>query len=290
MNNNSNIFHNVLFVIVLYKCKLYESESYISLKTALGELSESNKYTLFIYDNSPQNLQIDYTNTTFHIIYEYNDKNVGLSIAYEKAFEYSIKNNFKWVLLLDQDTILNSSYLSEILTLNFETIDNSIACIVPRIYSITSNKLLSPSKVYFDHIFVPSFFNKGVILGEVSAFNSCSFFNSSLIRNIKIFPNDFKLDNLDHFIYKNLYNNKLKILQLNSSIYHSLSIENFAETINKERYLSMVDSEFLLLKNSNFISKILFRIRLIYRLYKQYRYTDKIFFKITLNKLFEKRF
>ena len=83
--------------------------------------------------------------------------------------------------------------------------------------------------------------------------------------------------------------NNYKVIQLDSIIIHSLSIENFAVTINPERYTKMLESEFILIRDSSLISKFLFRLRLIYRLSKQLRFTNKIFFKITFDKLIGKK-
>ena len=93
---------------------------------------------------------------------------------------------------------------------------------------------------------------------------------------------------LDHYIYKIIYRNNYKVFQLDSFIMHSLSIENFEESITPDRYSSMVDSEFLLLKNSSILNKTIFSVRLIYRMIKQSFYSNKIFYKITFNKLIGK--
>lgn len=96
-------FHNILFVLVLYKQTRDESVSYQSLKRFLTvtELQEN----VFIWDNT--------------------EHNIYLSPAYNRGLDYAYTHHHQWIVLLDQDTILSAEYfqhLEHINTLNNVTV------------------------------------------------------------------------------------------------------------------------------------------------------------------------
>lgn len=95
--------NSILFVLVLYNCKLEDSKSYQTL------LKNDKKLSIFIYDNSPQSQRITLPN----IIYVNNPSNPGLGVAYNTAAKYAKQNGFEWIFLLDQDTTFPKGILEE---------------------------------------------------------------------------------------------------------------------------------------------------------------------------------
>lgn len=90
----------VLFAIVLFRQALKNSPAYKSLTSILPQ--PAGKRSIFVYDNSP---------TPSHelpdgITYVHDPSNPGVSRAYNQAFLFARKNGFRFLLLLDQDSVL----------------------------------------------------------------------------------------------------------------------------------------------------------------------------------------
>lgn len=98
-------FHKVLFVIVLYKKALEETEAFRSLKPFVA--AHGNPISLFIYDNSP----IRKNFTTEVAFYVHDPSNPGVSRAYNVAFSYAKQHGFRFLLLMDQDTSFSEKVL-----------------------------------------------------------------------------------------------------------------------------------------------------------------------------------
>lgn len=89
---------NILFVIVLYNQRLETCNTYHTL------LSRIHGANVFIFDNSPIKQHDAHEFACDNIHYLSETSNPGLSYAYNQAAKYAKTNNFKWLLLLDQDT------------------------------------------------------------------------------------------------------------------------------------------------------------------------------------------
>lgn len=143
VNDNANItatndvfsFDNLLVVIVLYEKKPEHSQSYISLRVALDELSVA-KTDILIYDNSPESVTVDDEN----VVYVHDPRNSGVSYAYNEASKHARRTDKKWMLLLDQDTTLEKAFLEEAIKAT-GTHPDSVA-FVPRM--LDAKGLLSP--------------------------------------------------------------------------------------------------------------------------------------------------
>jgi GT2 family glycosyltransferase len=89
--------NEILIVVVLYK------------KSCVQTLAEiipiQSKISVFIYDNGPYAQEI--TNET--VIYRHDGQNNGVSKAYNEASAVALRLHKKWMLLLDQDTVLGTT-------------------------------------------------------------------------------------------------------------------------------------------------------------------------------------
>jgi len=124
---------SILFVVVLYRCKIEECLTYKSL------LHELNHEDIFVYDNSPfkqnTNLKVgEYISDT---------SNSGLSVAYNTAAEYARQKGYEWLLLLDQDTTFPKGAYNEYLRAIRQNPD--IHMIVPK-HKISTGMFISPTK------------------------------------------------------------------------------------------------------------------------------------------------
>jgi len=107
-------------LMVLYNQKLSESEVYTFMH------SKPRQFLVVVYDNSTQ-ASIQKFNKELceveNIILLGNGENIGLSKAYQSSIS-TIKKLYPsthWVLILDQDTLLNDAYFNEILSLSQST-------------------------------------------------------------------------------------------------------------------------------------------------------------------------
>lgn len=100
----SSTVEGILFILVLYKRKLNESDSFISLITSLKKTNLN--IDIFIYDNSPSPmiLKEELSGENWNIYYVHDETNPGVSKAYNEGFKLGKNLNKKWLLLLDQDT------------------------------------------------------------------------------------------------------------------------------------------------------------------------------------------
>lgn len=123
----------ILFVIVLYKCALKDSLSYRSL------LSQYDALPIFVYDNSPNAQNINLPN----VFYYHDPQNSGLGVAYNMAAKYAKEYGFKWLLLLDQDTIFPEGALNSYAKAIKEHCD--VEMIVPK-HQISTGRFISPTR------------------------------------------------------------------------------------------------------------------------------------------------
>ena len=104
----------IFIEIVLYNKKINNSITFRSLdshKRIINQLF--TQIELVIYDNSARPQKINGLNS-FPTRYQSNVENGGVSAAYNYAYEVAKKHNYKWILLLDQDTELNENYFIEL--------------------------------------------------------------------------------------------------------------------------------------------------------------------------------
>ncbi len=89
---------DIYIIVVLYKARLAEAESYKTLIEPNG-ISE-----FFVYDNSPAGFDASQDSLPPSVRYVRDTANSGLSHAYNVGAAYARKLGYRRVLLLDQDT------------------------------------------------------------------------------------------------------------------------------------------------------------------------------------------
>lgn len=90
--------NDLLVILVLFKTQLSASAAYISLSKGLT----NNSCELFIYDNSPEPQTC--VSDIFKITYVHDNRNPGVSKAYNEGFKKAKELGKKWLMLVDQDT------------------------------------------------------------------------------------------------------------------------------------------------------------------------------------------
>lgn len=221
-------------VIVLYQCDLEKCSSYQSLLKHKKALDLH--YSVLIYNN-------DNSMVIEHVagvqIVNANQNNM-LSGAYNYAYQKAKTENIKWLLLLDSDSLLTEEYLSVLSSFVKNDINIQYGAAVPILHKndiqlspIVYNKKRGPFLFY--KMYNPNI--KTIKSQCISAFNSCSLLNMTAIERIGGFNNDYPLDMLDHYYYKELCKYNLPIFVFATKVEHDLSLnKKDNEMMSTNRY------------------------------------------------------
>lgn len=254
-------------VVVLYKMPVSESNTIISLNKAGERISK--KFKLYVYDNSPGKQEINNDRFDFlEITYLHNPANPGLSHAYNYCTELIKKSGGKWILLLDQDTLLPKDYFLRLEGYSSFIKNQNIDVLVPKVVS-AEGRHISPyvekrggltKPVEHVNVFPPE---------TISAINSGSLVSVSIISKIGGFNADFPLDMLDFWLYRTLRKEKAVIFLADITLIHNLSVFNPKSSLTDERQKSILKAEKLYFKKyGTKTDQIIYYIRLIFRMIK----------------------
>jgi GT2 family glycosyltransferase len=127
---------DILFIIVLYKKRISECESFQSIVGVLEEYPVE----FFIYDNYPEYNSKPFLNLpSVKVEYVTDSANSGVSKAYNLGSEYAAGRGKKWLLLCDQDTVFQRNYFDRL----YEAVrDHNPVLMAPYLYS--NEILISP--------------------------------------------------------------------------------------------------------------------------------------------------
>ncbi|MEH7010036.1 glycosyltransferase [Neobacillus niacini] len=274
----------ITMVIVLYKLEPEESKTFKTLKQTLFLQKEHlNDIELILYDNSPNRYEFDPHNYKgIQISYHHDPRNLGIVTAYNIAWECAKRNGSQWLLLLDHDTELTSAYINEVL--NLTGISSEVTAVVPKINS--GNMMISPM---FSNALRPLKEERpveGIQNQSVTAINSGALIRVSFLNQIDGFNTSFSLDFLDHWLFYEIYAKGYKVLVLNVSLEHELSVMDYSR-VSLDRYKSILESEMFFYRNYKKDLYSPYRIQLTKRFFKQLiTVKNKEIAMYTLNKLF----
>jgi GT2 family glycosyltransferase len=256
----------ITMVVVLYKQKLEDSKTFQTLKQTLFLQKKHVKdIELILYDNSPVSQEynpLEYEGIT--ISYRHDPSNQGIVAAYNYAWTCAKKNESQYLLLLDHDTELTSDYIDNVL--NLPMVAKDVVAIVPKV--VSENTMISP--VYSTSLRPLQGEKPGDGIQEkpVMAINSGALIKVEFLNQIGGFNQNFPLDYLDHWLFYEIYAKGFKVMVLNVSLEHELSVMDY-NRVSLDRYKSIIDSE------SNFYQKYKrdlypsYRTQLAKRLLKQ---------------------
>ena len=248
-----------LTVIVLHETSLDRCLTYNTLL-----LLEKIKFTsdLIIYNNSPE---IIIPQSKNHIVINA-ETNEMLSGAYNFALNHANKNNYDWLLLLDQDTELTDDYFEKLYRFLSDNQDKNIVAAVP--FLRNKSKIISPNKLYFNFLRNNTVKN-GINSGHIVALNSLSLLRTDFMNAIGGFSSEFPLDMLDYWYYLQFYKHKKKIYVLDTALKHNLSIYNYDENITEERYAQLLNAEKKYINEFGKTELIIYKFHLVFRFLKQ---------------------
>ncbi|EKN71352.1 glycosyl transferase group 2 family protein [Neobacillus bataviensis LMG 21833] len=227
-------------IVVLYKQKVEESKTFITLKKTLFTDNQLLKQVeLIIYDNSPEEQEINFhLYKNVNLTYKHDGRNLGIATAYNYAWSIAKNNGSEWLLLFDHDTEITSEYLNQVI--NHNELDESIASVVPKINS--EHTMISP---VYSNTLRPLQSKRpveGIQMLPVMAINSGSMIRVSFLNEVGGFNTDFPLDYLDHWLFYEIYEKGYKVFVLNVYLEHELSVMDY-NRVSFDRYKSIIDSE-----------------------------------------------
>jgi len=288
MNPGFKYDKNILFVIVCYKEKYWETETFTNLHRSYEAAEDTDSLSVFIVDNTdlidwnisnkpatPKNVTVDYINL----------KNPGISVAYNRAYEYARENSFKWIVFLDQDTTLPLETFR--IYKNAALSDNvHFPLKAPLIY-YSENALLSPS-TYKNYRYGALSIHKNI---EKIQFKDVSCINTGLMILTEFFLQNNKydetlrLDFCDHdFIERSKqYLTEIEILPLELHQNFSTHTNNKADALKRYEFYSRDMMAFAKNRNKLLIFFLVDIPRLI-KLTLKYKSVDFLKIRIKNNK------
>jgi len=231
----------VLAVLVLYQVEAFSSPALMSFVQALGETGLASEFRLLIYDNSPSRSSLpDAMPLPWSYIHD--PANGGLTAAYNTALRLAEKQGQGWLLLLDQDTVINAGYLQAIRRCLSELADKrQCAAMAPRL--LAENEIISPVRVLWGGRLLPVDRTlSGIAPWEIVALNSGALLRVSALRELGGFHPEFWLDYLDHWLFNRLHHAGHRVYVLDAELQHQLSVRNMAD-IPMARYKNILLAE-----------------------------------------------
>jgi GT2 family glycosyltransferase len=229
----------ILAVIVLYEKSLTDCTSLHSL---LRSSSNGAAPQILIVDNSsaPQNEE-DLPAGTMYLSCP---QNLGLAHAYNRALELGEREQYDWLLTLDQDTELPSDFISKANAAIERSSDMpSVAAIVPQI--VSGNEIVSPYFYRFGAI--PTWFKggyTGVSGRETYAFNSAALIRVDALRQAAGYDPYFWLDCSDTKMFLALHRiGKQVYIAGDIQVVHDFSMKRMNERVSAMRYEHMLLAE-----------------------------------------------
>jgi GT2 family glycosyltransferase len=277
-------FHNIFIVIVLYKTDLSKSKTIESLSQCLG-----TDVGLMVYDNSPhrQYAGDSFKFKNFNVRYYHDADNKGLTPAYNLALHLATKYGNHWLLLLDQDTYFSREYCDAVESINSIQFEADVVAIVPNVISIHDGKPISPSKMYCGGLSRPLKRSSGIISSRISGINSGSILNVAYLNSVGGFSRDYSLDMVDHWYFRQIYRSLKKVYVLDALVMQDLSVlRDFEINLSVERYRQLLKAESRFVSDEGFLGWLVFRIRLVVRVFKQGTFKSLDYIKLTLSSLF----
>lgn len=232
------MFDNIIIVIVIYN-------KYIGEISFLNNIKE--KLDIFIYDNStiPQSV-VTFENV--NIYYEYDQNNSGVSRAYNQAYKKAKELNKELLLVLDQDSSFNLSFIEQYIKMYKKYKNDYIY--TPIVCDEKKTKIYSPAFMT-NFVGKTQYFEK-FIYEEIYCLKGKSVINSGLMIPIKIFEKiggyneKLKLDFSDIYFIEKYKKFNLKIVLVDVYLKHSISGDegkDFTREYNRFRYYCSASRE-----------------------------------------------
>ena len=275
----------ILAVLVLYQVEPSSSLTLTSFLRALDESGLAGQFKLLIYDNSPSESVLP-GGIPVPITYIHDPSNGGLFRAYTAALQKAEREGNEWLLLLDQDTVLDAGYLKT-LWFSLPEAAGNLRCAVLAPKLLSKNKVISPARVLWGGRLLPVDKTlSGISPWEIMALNSGTLLRISAIREIGGFNPVFWLDYLDHWLFNRLHRAGYSMYVLDAALPHELSVRNLrGMSTARYRNILLAEGEFYQCCKSQAENRV-YLLRLVLRAVKMLvRSGGRKLFPLTLNHL-----
>lgn len=201
MNHGSSNSSRILFVLVCYKEKYWETISFRNLVKSHRINDDDEVLSIFVVDNtdiSDWNAKTEINDNKIKILYCRLDQNPGISAAYNKAFFYAFENAYEWLVFMDQDTVLPNNFYS--IYYSAAKRNNFLLPIKLPIIYYAAGKILSPAK-YINYRSYPmkvSVDSCTIDSKEVSAINTGLMVSTKFYKQNGKYNENLRLDFCDH--------------------------------------------------------------------------------------------
>jgi GT2 family glycosyltransferase len=275
-------------VVVLYKQRPDQAQSLSSLlEICRVHPSIAPQLGIFVQDNSPEAEVPMFADTSPSIDYLHAPSNPGLAAAYNRALAVAKDNKAEWLLLLDQDTVLDRCFLLQL----FEAIQSDAAAqacaFVPEL--VKDGLVLSPQvvgRVFYRRL--PIGFS-GFSVYPLVAFNSGACLRIQSLAAIGGFPEKYWLDYLDHIVFYRLQANGGRVYVLDCQLQHCLSLQNIELEVSLDRYSNVLAAEWQFVEDTG-AGSLIHRLRLLKRTLSQaFKFRNKAYARLTLQFFWRRR-
>ncbi len=257
----------ILPILVLYNCALENSATYRTFLAA-SKNAALDPALIAVYDNSPVR-QVREDEESHLLAYKHDPSNGALAAAYNWALAMAVARGFSWLLLLDQDSCLPSTFMALLAkAAQFYGLDQSVAAIVP--FAMDGHAMISPKRVCFG-LLTPLPKPAPIVAEfEVMAINSGAAIKVSFLRILGGFNPAYRLDCLDHWLFRQIYAQGKRVALSCSVLEHDLSASDYRNQVSLTRYRSILSAEVLFITTQKFRLEIpVYVLRLMLRALKQ---------------------
>ena len=236
-------------VIVLYKQRPDQSKSLSSLlEICRCDRTVAHQIDIFIQDNSPEANPPASNHDQPALEYHHAPENPGLAAAYNRALRLADDHAIPWLLLLDQDTVLDHRFLSQLLNAVQHEPAAEICGFVPEL--VRNGRVCSPHTLRRGAYKPLSLGFSGFAAEPLVPCNSASCLKVQALLAIGGFPEEYWLDFLDFIVFHRLQSAGGRVCVLDSRLEHSLSLLNLEAEMSVARYTNLLKAEWMFIRET----------------------------------------
>ncbi|HLY39676.1 MAG TPA: glycosyltransferase [Terracidiphilus sp.] len=196
---------------------------------------------LIVWDNSPH---AQHGAIPRGVEYIHDSRNLGLANAYNRAVEAAIQRGSEWLITLDQDTEVPSSFLVQMARAAREAAQFAgVAAVVPLVFSGT--QILSPNRFVLGAI--PRWYRAGDSRSpqdRLFAFNSGAMISVRTLEQVGGYSPWFWLDNSDSKLFRSLHEHGKRVFVAEQiALQHNFSLKDMETRMSPQRYRHTLLSE-----------------------------------------------
>jgi len=227
-----------MFVVVLYEMSMLESATLRSLSEQSALMSD-RRMRVVVIDNTPGKkpgaLTID--SITGYIS---TGENLGLANAYQLAFQMAKADEFRFLVLLDQDSEVDSSFIAALDVVAREHAA-SVGIWCPDI--VSSGRRISP---YSSNVFGWPNYSPSHNSRRLFGISSFSVVNIRFIDAIGGFDQFYWLDCLDSWLYEKAHQHSWAVMRLHITVKHDLSLVSGKISLARMKNIAFYESCFVI--------------------------------------------